>query len=845
MSGLLCLNGTWDLLYAEGPPLVHPLHLMGPTLVGRAALKAPVPAPVHDVLLRAGRIDDPNVGLNSLRARWVEEMFWVYRHRFAVPDQAVEQRAWLVFHRLEHEATVWLNGDQIGCHANAHRPAQFDVTGRLVPGENLLVVELSTGMHSAADKPGAEYACAGADLLTKRPWHRKPQYQCGWDWSARLMNVGILGNVHLEWRHAARLGQVAVFAVPSETLSRATFFVRAEVESFGEGQRAVLSTRIVETGQTERKEIDLTPGTSRHELQLNVEQPQLWWPVGQGPQALYTVEVEFACEGDLERIVRQTGVRRVAFNQDPHPVAGRYCVLEINNRPIFCKGGNWVPPDLLYSTVDGERYRALVRLAIEANFNLLRIWGGGLYADHALCEACDRAGILLWHDFPFACAKYPGDDPAFAEEVRREVRWAVRELAHHPSLVVWCGNNEIEWGDWEWGYDRQPRTHPHYALFHRDIPRIVQQENPSTPHWLSSPWSPDFLPPNDPTAGDQHPWGATLRVAGGVDWWKFRDRADRFPNEGGVLGASSPATLRQFLPEGERALLSPSWEHHDNPFAVMGAQPGALGPAYATVQLWTGLDPLALPWEKYAFLSALLQAEGLVEYIANYRRRMWSSASAIFWMYNDSWPVTHGWTIVDYYRRRKLAYHPVRRAFAPVTVVTVWENDTVILFGINDMPEPWGGSLRYGLFSLAGTYPVDERCAVVLPPGASTPLARISGAHWDALGIANGGAFGLLEQDGMVVAQHRLFRARFGELRFANPDVDLHWDGETLTLRADVFVWGVCLDVDGDLPLPDNCFDLLPGVAHILPWPSTLGRPTIVRIGSRDAVPPDVNPLCR
>ncbi|NLC55947.1 MAG: hypothetical protein GX774_03815 [Armatimonadetes bacterium] len=833
MSGSLSLNGTWGLTWAEGSHLMHPSHYLGPSLRGRRLLPAAVPAPIHQVLRAAGLLEDPNLGLNSLKARWVEEQFWIYRHTFTVPAEAAEQPAWLVFDKLELDTLVLLNGQEVGRHANANRPARFAVTGKLRPGENLLVVRVDAGFHSAADKPGNGFCSGEIGLLTKRHWHRNPQYQVGWDWNARLTNVGILGDVRLEWSAVPRLDQVTLFALPSTDLSTATLFVRASIEGVAEEPvAAVLRARVVETGQEVSLPLSVVQGESRHELQLEIANPRLWWPIGHGEQFRYTVEVTLEAGGETQRVVRRTGVRRVEIDQSPHPVEGRYFILKINNRPIFCKGGNWVPADMLYSTVDAARYRELVDLAVAANFNLLRVWGGGLFADHALCDACDEQGILLWHDFLFACAQYPGDDPDFAAEVRREVTFAVRDLAHHPSLVVWCGNNEVEWGDWSWGYDSQRPAHPHYVLFHHDIPRIVHAEDPSTAHWISSPYSPDFQHPNDPTVGDQHPWGVSINNPGGADWWEYRTYVDRFPNEGGVLGATSPATLRQFLPENERYLGSPSWDHHDNPIACTAHEAGLLGRAYATVELWLGRDPLAMDWEEYAFASALLQAEGLREYITNYRRRMFSSASAIFWMYNDSWPVTHGWTIVDYYRRKKLAYHPVRRAFQPVSVVVAAEADTVTVYGVNDTPEPWSGEVRYGLFRLAGGLPLDATAAVTLPANASTALAQFDRGQWEELGLRQSGAFALLLERGRPIAQHRLFLERFKDLALTEPRISLSREGERLTLASETFAWGVCLDLEGELALADNCFDLLPGIPYTLPWHTDLGEPRVIRVGN-------------
>jgi beta-mannosidase len=207
-------------------------------------------------------------------------------------------------------------------------------------------------------------------------------------------------------------------------------------------------------------------------------------------------------------------------------------------------------------------------------------------------------------------------------------------------------------------------------------------------------------------------------------------------------------------------------------------------------------------------------------------------------MYNDSWPVSHGWTIVDYYRRKKLAYHPVRRAFQPIAVVVTCDDAHVTVYGVNDTPQLWSGELRYGLFTLAGRLARDERVHVKLPANASTPLARFSRADWEKLDFCKSGAFALLYQNGRPLAQHRLFLKRFKDLAFVEPHITMTVENGVLTAVSDAFAWAVCLDVDGEAPLADNCFDLIPGIPYETAWNSTLGKPQVVRLGNRDAVQP-------
>ena len=851
MPQALSLNGAWELAWHDE----FPQFLTAETAPLRTTLTANVPEPVHATLMRHGLLDDPRVGLNSLKARWVEEQFWVYRKTFTSPLAPAPrgESVVLIFDLLEYDAVIYLNGQEIGRHASAHVPARFEVTGKLRPAgeENTLVVRLDAGLYAVTDKPAADYQPTPLSSLSKIHWMRKGQWQRGWDWQQRLMNVGILGDVRLQWDEAPLATQLQVFATVSNDLSEATFHVRVffenTLDNLYEGELSICILNDDEPSKRpwQERRITVPIGSSSQAISVTLENPDLWWPKGHGEPHTYGVEI--IVNGWI--YYRFVGVRKVEVDQSAHPAVGKHFILKVNNKPIFCKGANWVPPDMLYSTVTEDHLSDLFELADGANFNLLRIWGGGTWAGHSLLDGCDAFGILVWHDLLFACSKYPGDDPAFAQKAREEVRWGMREFAHHPSLVVWCGNNEIEEGDWNWGYDRQPRTHPHYALFHHDFPQLAKHEAPYAFYWISSPYSPDYENPTDPTVGDQHPWGVSLRQDGPTDWWEYRSYVDRFPNEGGVLGASSPATLRQFLPEDQRYLNSPVWDHHDNPYALQPMTPGQPGRAYQTLTHWTGLHAKQLDGETYAFASALLQAEGLTEYITNYRRRMFSSAAAIFWMYNDSWPTTHSWTIVDYYRRKKLAYHPVRRAFQPVSVVAYEENAIIHFALINETAShyPAGERLeadrpmysayfQYGLFDTLGKPSLSD----FAPQRASansvhTYEVGISKKQLLERGIERTGAFVVLyDKQKRVVAQHRVFFSRFHELNLdPNPEITLTLESGVLTLRSDVFVWGVCLDTDGERPVADNCFDLLPGVPYSLPWDETvLGEPKVLRTGN-------------
>ena len=824
----LDLNGAWK---ARGFDGTHgqPHQYIGANCDERTFIDAQVPGDIHLDLQREGLIEDTNYGLNAQAARWVEEQIWVYRREFIAPKDAVEAHAWLVFEGLDLDAVVYLNGEEVGRHSNVFRPLRVDVTGRLADGTNLLAVQVDGGLYSVSEKPGDAYQPAMDHRLHKRSWLRKPQCSFSWDWSPRLINVGIPKPVRLEWAASARIDAVVLTPELADDHKSAVLRADVLVECVEEQPlNAVVRLRLPAKGLENELGVVLEPGMSRRHVSIEIGDPVLWWPAGHGEQHLYNVELTLEAGGKtLDRATRRTGIRSIRIAQDPHPEKGRYFILEVNGQPVFAKGANWVPPDTIFSRITPEHYRKLVKLAADANFNALRIWGGGLYADHAMLDACDELGLLVWHDFVFACSKYPGDDPEFLQNVREEVAHVSRELSAHPSLVVWCGNNELEWGAWEWGYD-QIKAFPDYALYHLEIPRILKREDPSRPYWPSSPFSPGHAFPNDPHSGDQHPWNVSLREEGS-NFWAYREDVSRFPNEGGVLGATSPATLRDFLPEGHRRLFSPSWEFHDNSCNYWTERPIA----YRCFEDWMGRSIDQTDFEDYAFYSALIQSEGLQEYINNFRRRMFSSSSAIFWMYNDCWPASHSWALVDYFLRRKLAYHPVRRAFAPISIVPAITGDTVTIFGVNDTLEAWTGEAQFGVFTLDGAYPANTTAPAVLAPNAATVLGSVSAADWERAGFAESGAFAVLTRNGETVAQQRLFRAPFKDLRWKPAEIEVRRDGDRAVFNSNAFAWAVCLDVDGEQPLDDDAFDLLPGIEYSVAWPSDRPLPQPQRIGSR------------
>jgi beta-mannosidase len=829
--GELSLEGEWLATWGDG---LHAkfVHAFQPVEDPERYLQMHFPGSILTNLVNAGLVDDPRTGINSLKARWVEEHFWILRKRFTLPDLAIFEDPWLHLEILDGVAQVIVNGVRIGQHANAHRPAYFDLSLAAQAGENELVILLESGLFKVADLPGSDYHSGEDTILNKRFHLRQPQFQFGWDWNPRLIFFGLHGDIRIVWGSEPRLRQMVVTNTMADDLKSAKIRLQPTWHLPDANPVQVHVSATCGKNLFVDKVVVLKPGSeeasSECELEFIVENPRLWWPAGHGEQALYPIE--FTAEIDdipIARWVGKTGIRKVVIDQPPHPENGNYFHLKINNRPIFCKGANWVPPEMSAYEVSYEKVSQLVLEAVEQNFNILRIWGGAVWAGHDLLSLCDEAGLLVWHDLLFACSKYPVDQPEFLKEVQKEIAWGVREFSPHPALAVWCGNNEMEWGLWSWHYQDFGLTAPDFALFHQVVPMILKKIDPTRPYWPSSPYSSPEIEPNATFTGDQHPWGVSIGDADTPeDFWKYRTYQDRFPNEGGVLGISPLKSLRSFLSGDEQKPRSMAWEHHDNTVSFWRTQPGV---GYSMVERWLGRPVSNLSVGELCLASGLIQAEGLKEYIRNYRRRWPDTSSAIYWDYNDSWPSVHGWGTLDYYLRRKPAFFAVKRANRPVIVVLADEGAEIPeapdqakigVYVVNDTAIPVTLQLEAGDFPAQGMR--NPRVEMTLTIDAFTSKKAAEIQRQDSGQVYYGV---LYDEHGQVLDWDRMILdlVVFDSIKAGDRPIEIEADlvetatGRMARYQSKTWIWNVVLDIDGEANVADNIFDLLPGIPYDVP----------------------------
>jgi len=823
------LNGTWKITWTDRIICDVCFKTFDYERDSSAYSDVPVPMDLNLYMQQINLADDPNIGLNALRNRWIGEQYYQYYTSFEVSgEQLIENtNAKLVFEHLDLIADIYLNGEPIGEHQNYYTPCQIDVTGKLRKGKNQLIVAIESGHYYTSELAPKHYFAPLARHM-KWPYLRKPAYQFYWDWNTRLVNVGITGDVYLEFFEQAKIEQVVPTVSLTEDLDTATIETRLFIENASREAEAVVSVLIEETGTVVSKNVRLQKGKNDLRLFAQIANPELWWPIGHGVQKLYHLKITCEIDNKLaDSYEQRIGIRKIEIHRPPHEVEGEYFMLHVNNRPIFCKGGNWVPPGLIYSSIDSTKIAGLIDMAIESHFNFFRVNGVGTYPSHYFYDLCDEKGILVWQEFMFAGSNYPVDNPGFLSNVKEEVTFIVRDYAYHPSLAVWCGNNELELH--HANKSRKGEVpYPDYGLFHFEIPRIVNNEDPSRPYRPSSPYSSVVESPNNPIYGDQHPWGVTLDD--GPDFWEYRDYISRFAIEGGVMGTSTLPTMEQFLPVGQEYIHSKSWDYHDNTFNLKNLLMRARASNF--INFWLGTTVNDISFEDYIFASSLLQAEGLNEYVSNYRRRMFSSAAAVFWMYTDSWPVTHGWTTVDYYLRKKPSYYTVKRAFKPISIVVAEDSSGIFVYGVNDSPKAWEGNLQYGIFRMDGRKTSDLKTKVVIPANQSVVLAEIDKKEWQKSDKKKHGAFALLYENDTPVAQYRFFTERFKNLELKSPSISVSRKGQYAVFSSDKFVWGAQIDLSGELEIEDNCFDIIPGVEYYIKWPLDKELPKVLMTGN-------------
>lgn len=765
-------------------------------------IPAQVPGTIHQALLAAGKIADPFYGCNENDLQWIGETDWLYRCTFVIPAELfAQEHVDLCFDGLDTHATVWLNGQEILQSVNMFVPERLGVKALLRSGTNELQICFRSAFAEGKTLEAEHGKLHVWNGDASRVYVRKAQYHYGWDWGPTLLTAGPWRAVRLEAYHS-RIADLHCPSTVREDLQQATLPVEILLDG-AIGSDCTMQLALHDPVDTLIERITLTPTADSLLHTFVIDQPALWWPNGYGDQPRYRLTATLQQhDAELDTQTVQIGLRRLALVQEPvADEEGSSFYFAINNTPIFCGGVNWIPADSFTPRITAETYRTLLQMTADANMVMVRIWGGGIYEEECFYDICDELGLLVWQDFMFACGLYPAHD-AFQASVAAEAEANVRRLRNHPSIVLWCGNNEdyslaesIQRYDPAITSDLANSPFPARAIYEELLPAVCQRLDPTRPYWPGSP----YLGSNsgDPTQGDRHTWDVWHgRMA---PYQAYPDYGARFVSEFGMQALPHRATIDSFAPPEEQFAASRTLEHHNK--AEGGVRRIA---AYLADNLRPPAD-----FDGMIYATQLIQAEAMAAAIRGWRRNFkgpgaYAMAGALIWQLNDCWPVT-SWALVDYALRPKAAYYAAKRALAPLAVELATRPGGAEAWVVSQALESMTVTVQLALWTLAGERLAQIEHKIQLAPNQATELP---GFNFDLDEPVVLGAYLLV--DGEIADRAVLWPEPLKYLNFPDPELTVNREDDTVRLRVQRPAKGIWLDAGDGVQWHDNCIDLLP-----------------------------------
>ena len=679
---LLDLGGDWEFSRTDGG---NPLP-------------AKVPGCVHTDLLANNQIDDPYYSDNEKKLMWIGETDWIYCRSFQVTKELLaSDRVDLVCEGLDTLATIKINGRIAGKADNAFRSWRFSAKRFLKAGSNRIeILFRSTIPYIGRQQKKQPLALTGVGQhrIDGSNQIRKSQCNYGWDWGPMCVTCGIWKSIRLEGVETARFSDVLI---TQDHRQRGSVGLDIQIQAEKTADKS-LSAEIIlkfEAREIARQAISLADGAGAK--RITVTDPQLWWPNGLGNQPLYDIEVVLLDAGRkaLDRWKSTIGLRTIELDRQPDKWGESFRFL-INGKAFFSKGANWIPADTFVTRITDDWYRYLVRSAAESNMNMLRVWGGGIYESDVFYDLCDEYGVLVWQDFMFACSAYPLHDEQFVASVGSEAAENIVRLRHHPSMALWCGNNEIEQMH-ETLISEEPAQYKmtwddYRSVFDDLLPGLVKKLHPGIAYWPSSPHSPDpkRTDYNDPTVGDAHLWDV-WHGRKPFEW--YRTCEHRFNSEFGFQSFPEPSIVESYTPADERNITSYTMELH---------QRSGIGNE-AIMQYMLSWFRMPTSFNHTLWLSQILQGMAIKYAVEHWRRKMPRGMGTLYWQLNDCWPVA-SWSSIDYPGNWKALHYMARDFYAPLMVSSVenTEKGTIELWVSNDLPKPQEGTVVWKAVSTDG-----------------------------------------------------------------------------------------------------------------------------------------------
>jgi beta-mannosidase len=789
-------------------------------------IRASVPGCVHTDLMSAGLIDDPFYGRNEKSIQWIGEKDWEYRKTFTISEtDLLVSNMWVVLEGVDTYADISVNGLPVGTTDNMFRTWRFDISDKLKLGDNQLTIRFESvfrhDMPRYLDAPYRLMAWPNNDQsdIWLSLYARKAGYHYGWDWGPRLITAGLHGSVYVEswndWKIQSVFFKTLSLDKPSARTGKArTADLQADIEVLSDMECDAFITISRGSQKVCGEKVALKKGLNSYKLPFTIRNPHLWWSNGLGKAHMeeFTVRVD-AC-GNTASLTDDIGIRTAEVIREDDD-QGRKMTVRLNGYDVFCKGANWIPIDNFPHMRERRDYAYLLESAALSNMNMIRVWGGGLYESEDFYELCDSLGIMVWQDMAFACGMFPSDS-TYLSNVKEEVKDNVRRLRNHPSLVLWCGNNENEISYFEWGWNRT-LTHDQRIdyekglkkLFYDVIPSTVDAEDGTRYYHPTSPVTGHSGVPY--SMGDAHMW--SVWKGGWVEEYLKPHNIARFMSEYGFISYPDMFSMKKFIPEWDMYTGSPSMLAHHRAYDDTTRDPN-----YSDNTICRYLNRYAwVPetFEDYVYMTQWFQAEAVKVAMEAHRRAKPYCMGTLFWQLNDCWPVV-SWSSIDYYGRWKALQYYSRRAYAPVLVSPyLAEDGTVSVKVVSDRIEEFNGTLETYVMGFDGNIikQTDVRCYVNAE--GTKDVFRIESHELDGDTFL----YVRLVEGNTIVSENLFFNRYPDEYTRLKPNISIEAvktdDGIEMILSTDKLARCLYLYTDNENDFfEDNYIDLIPGFSR-------------------------------
>ncbi|MDP3915229.1 MAG: glycoside hydrolase family 2 protein [Bacteroidota bacterium] len=783
-------------------------------------LPATVPGSVHTDLLQNGLIKDPFYRLNEHDLQWIDKVNWEYKTTINVgADFMRHDRVALDFKGLDTYADVFVNDSLVLSADNMFREWLVDVKAQLQEGTNELRILFRSPIVEGLKKYDAnEYVIPvspndlaeigqveGNKMVSV--YTRKAGYHFGWDWGPRLVSSGLWRPVFLTAWDDARIENLHL-KQNSVSETEATLTAVFEIDA----SAANNATISIENDGVElaKADVQLTEGISTYSVDFKIANPKLWWTNGLGEAHLYNIKGKLAIGKRFAEKSERIGIRTLELVRDKDE-KGTTFYYKLNGVPVFMKGANYIPNDVFPARVTEEMYRKVIHTSKISNFNMLRVWGGGIYENDLFYDLCDENGLLVWQDFMFACAMFPGDE-AFLENVKQEATDNIKRLRNHPSIAMWCGNNEIlaAWFGWGWKTQEEAKSKEnadkiwksYTDIFLKVLPEAVAANDPARSYWDSSPSSGPGIPA-DLANGDEHYWGV---------WWgkePFKNYAThiaRFMSEYGFQSFPELKTVKQYAAPEDYDIFSEVMKSH---------QRSSIG--NGTIEYYM-LQDYKKPknFESFLYVNHVLQAEGIKFAVEGHRRAAPYCMGSLYWQINDCWPVA-SWSSTDYYQRWKALQYFVKKGFEPVLVSPYQDKDSLKVDIINDKLTEIKAQLVIKVLDFSGNEIRKEVKEVTVPANSSNTFFATRTFQF-LMNLQPRTQFIVVElvENEKIISDNTLYFRPIKDIILPKPNVKYEVNavdgGFEITLNSDQLAKNLYMTIgDEEGFFSDNYFDLIPG----------------------------------